>query len=82
METLIITGASRGIGAAVACLAAKNYAVVVNYARDEAAAADVVRQITSAGGRAFAIRADVSVEQDVGVYLRKLRGSWGRFVRW
>ncbi len=65
MDTLIITGASRGIGAAVARLAAKQYSIVVNYGRDEAAAAEVVRQITSGGGRAVAIRADVSVERDV-----------------
>jgi NAD(P)-dependent dehydrogenase (short-subunit alcohol dehydrogenase family) len=65
MDTLIITGASRGIGAAVARLAAKQHSVVVNCVRDEAAASEVVRQITSAGGRAVAIRADVSVEQDV-----------------
>ena len=65
MDTLIITGASSGIGAAVARLAAKQYSIVVNYARDEGAASEVVRQITSAGGRAVAICADVSVEQDV-----------------
>lgn len=65
MDTLIVTGASRGIGAAVARLASKQYSIVVNYARDEAAAAEAVRQITSAGGRAVAFRADVSVEQDV-----------------
>jgi NAD(P)-dependent dehydrogenase (short-subunit alcohol dehydrogenase family) len=65
MDTLIITGASRGIGAAVARLAAKQYSIVVNYLRDEAAATAVVRQITWTGGRAVAIQADVSVEQDV-----------------
>jgi NAD(P)-dependent dehydrogenase (short-subunit alcohol dehydrogenase family) len=65
MDTLIITGASRGIGAAVARIAARQYSVVVNYLRDEAAAAEVVRQIASAGGRAIAIQADVSFEQDV-----------------
>jgi len=65
MDTLIITGASRGIGAAVARMAAKQYSIAVNYSRDEAAAAEVVRRITSAGGRAVAICADVSVEQDV-----------------
>lgn len=65
MDTLIITGASRGIGAAVARLAAKQYSIVVNYVKDETAASEIVRQITSAGGRAAAIRADVSVEQDV-----------------
>lgn len=65
MDTLIVTGASRGIGAAVARLAAKQYSVVVNYARDEAAALEVLRQITSASGRAVAIQADVKVEADV-----------------
>jgi NAD(P)-dependent dehydrogenase (short-subunit alcohol dehydrogenase family) len=65
MDPLIITGASRGIGAAVARLAAKQYSIVVNYLRDEAAAAEVVRQIVSAGGRAIAIQADVSLDQDV-----------------
>ena len=65
MDTLIITGASRGIGAAVARLAAKQYSVVVNYSRDEAAASEVIRQISAAGGRAIAIQADVSVEKDV-----------------
>ena len=65
MDTLIVTGASRGIGAAVARLASKKYSVVVNYLRDEASASEVVQQIVSAGGRAVAIQADVSVEQDV-----------------
>ncbi len=65
MDTLIITGASRGIGAAVARLAARQYSVVVNYARDEAAASEVVRQLIAAGGRAVAVQADVSVEKDV-----------------
>jgi NAD(P)-dependent dehydrogenase (short-subunit alcohol dehydrogenase family) len=65
MDTLIITGASRGIGAAVARLAAKQFWIAVNYSRDEAAAAEVVRQIQSDGGRAVAIRGDVSAERDV-----------------
>jgi NAD(P)-dependent dehydrogenase (short-subunit alcohol dehydrogenase family) len=65
MDTLIITGGSRGIGAAVALLAARQFSIVVNYARDEVAAADVARQIELAGGRAVAIRADVSVEREV-----------------
>jgi NAD(P)-dependent dehydrogenase (short-subunit alcohol dehydrogenase family) len=65
METLIITGASRGIGAAVARLAAKRYSIVVNYSRDEAAALEVVRQVKTDGGRAVEIQADVSAEKDV-----------------
>jgi NAD(P)-dependent dehydrogenase (short-subunit alcohol dehydrogenase family) len=64
-ETLIITGGSRGIGAEVARLAAGHFSVVVNYVRNEATAADVVRQIKSQGGHAIAICGDVSVERDV-----------------
>jgi NAD(P)-dependent dehydrogenase (short-subunit alcohol dehydrogenase family) len=63
---VIVTGAARGIGAAVARLAgARGYAVAVNYVRDEKAALDVVRHIEGADGRAVAIRADVSSEDDV-----------------
>jgi NAD(P)-dependent dehydrogenase (short-subunit alcohol dehydrogenase family) len=65
MDTLIVTGGSRGIGAATARLAAKQYAIVANYSRAEGAASEVVRQIAEDGGRAIAIQADVSVEQDV-----------------
>ena len=62
----IVTGASRGIGAAIAkLLGANGYAVAVNYARDEAAAQSVVEDITGAGWRAVAIPADVSREADV-----------------
>ncbi len=61
----IITGASRGIGAATARMAAtRGYAVCVNYRRDRAAAEGVVHDIAAAGGRAIAVAADVSVEAD------------------
>ena len=64
--SLIITGASRGIGAATARLAAeRGYAVCVNYRANEAAARGVVSAIEAAGGRAVAVAADVSVEADV-----------------
>lgn len=63
---LVVTGASRGIGAAVALLAgARGYTVAVNFVRDETAAQDVVHRITAAGGRALAIQADVADEDDV-----------------
>jgi NAD(P)-dependent dehydrogenase (short-subunit alcohol dehydrogenase family) len=64
--TLIITGASRGIGAAVAKLAAtRGYAVCVNFRSDESEARKVVSEIESTGGRAVAIHADVASEADV-----------------
>jgi NAD(P)-dependent dehydrogenase (short-subunit alcohol dehydrogenase family) len=62
----IITGASRGIGAATAILAGgRGYAVCVNYLRNEEAARKVVEAIERAGGRALAVAADISREEDV-----------------
>lgn len=59
-KILLITGASRGIGAATARLAGRRgYDVAVNYVRDAAAAEAVVADVTAAGGRAVAIKADV-----------------------
>jgi len=60
-KVAIVTGASKGIGAAVAkTLAAKGAAVVVNYASSKAGADAVVEAITSAGGQAIAVQGDVS----------------------
>ena len=65
-RVLLITGASRGIGAETAKLAAaRGYAVCVNYRSNAAAAAQVVSTIEAAGGRAIAVQADVAVEADV-----------------
>ena len=65
-KVIVITGASRGIGAATARLAgARGYAVCVNYLKNQAAADRVVADIVSAGGQAIAIAADVSVETEV-----------------
>jgi NAD(P)-dependent dehydrogenase (short-subunit alcohol dehydrogenase family) len=64
--TLVVTGASRGIGAAIAKLAgARGYSVAVNYATGKAEAQAVVEQIESAGSHACAIQADVSRDEDV-----------------
>lgn len=66
MKTILITGASRGIGAATALLAAQQgYAVAVNYLRNKSAADEIVGRITGAGGTATAIQADVSREEEV-----------------
>jgi NAD(P)-dependent dehydrogenase (short-subunit alcohol dehydrogenase family) len=65
-EVIIVTGASRGIGAATALLAAqRGYLVCVNFRANRMAADAVVRAIESAGGRAIGIAADVSSEPDV-----------------
>jgi len=63
---LVVTGGSRGIGAATALLAAqRGYAVAVNYRKDGKAAGQVVEQIVQGGGRAIALAADVAVEKEV-----------------
>src|SRR5690606_20773418 len=60
------TGASRGIGAATAILAAANgFAVAVNYHKNREAAEKVVEEIRAKGGTAIAIQADISKEEDV-----------------
>jgi NAD(P)-dependent dehydrogenase (short-subunit alcohol dehydrogenase family) len=65
-QVLLVTGGSRGIGAATALLgAAKGYAVAVNYTAQPAAADEVVRRIRAGGGRAIAVRADVAQEDQV-----------------
>jgi NAD(P)-dependent dehydrogenase (short-subunit alcohol dehydrogenase family) len=65
-EVLLVTGGSRGIGAAVALLAAaRGYAVAVNYASNAKAADEVVRAIGSQGGLAIALQADVAREDDI-----------------
>jgi NAD(P)-dependent dehydrogenase (short-subunit alcohol dehydrogenase family) len=66
LGTLIVTGSSRGIGAAVAALAGeRGYAVAVNFRTGEAEAKKVVDAIAAAGGRAAAIQADVAREEEI-----------------
>ena len=65
-QIALITGGSRGIGAAAAHLAAsRGYSVCVNYRKNAAAAEQVVAAIQERGGTAIAVAADVSVEDDV-----------------
>ena len=64
-RTAIVTGASRGIGRAIAtALGRAGWSVVVNYVRDERAAHEVVHDISAAGGRAIAIQGDVANTED------------------
>lgn len=65
-KIIVITGGSRGIGAATARLAAsRGYNVCVNYHRNQTAAASIVGEIEAIGGKAIAVQADVSLESDV-----------------
>jgi NAD(P)-dependent dehydrogenase (short-subunit alcohol dehydrogenase family) len=66
LETCVVTGGSRGIGAATARLAAaRGYAVCINYRHHHGAAGELVSEIEREGGRALAVQADISVERDV-----------------
>jgi NAD(P)-dependent dehydrogenase (short-subunit alcohol dehydrogenase family) len=80
-EVLLVTGGSRGIGAATALLAArKGYAVAVNYTRNEAAAQDVVRSIRAGGGRAEAMQGDVADEAQVLALFAQVDSRLGRLT--
>jgi NAD(P)-dependent dehydrogenase (short-subunit alcohol dehydrogenase family) len=80
-EVLLVTGASRGIGAATALLAAhRGYAVAVNYTRNEEAANAVVRAIEAAGGKAIAIQADVASEAETLAMFAKCDEKLGRLT--
>jgi NAD(P)-dependent dehydrogenase (short-subunit alcohol dehydrogenase family) len=80
-QVLLVTGGSRGIGAATAILAAsKGYAVAVNYTSNEAAARQVVGTIRSAGGKAVAIRGDVAEESQVLELFHQVDVQLGRLT--
>jgi NAD(P)-dependent dehydrogenase (short-subunit alcohol dehydrogenase family) len=78
-QVLLVTGASRGIGAATALLAARaGWSVAVNYTANPLAADDVVRQIRAGGGTAIAVKADVAREDEVLAMFEKVDAKLGR----
>jgi 3-oxoacyl-[acyl-carrier protein] reductase len=75
----VVTGASKGIGAAIAKhLAAEGAAVVVNYASSKAGADRVVAEITAQGGRAVAVQADVAKQADIRRLFAEAKKAFGR----
>ena len=74
----VITGASRGIGAATALVLAKGFRVVVNYRASAQQAEEVVAAIGEVGGEAVAIRADVTAPADVAAMADETEQRWGR----
>lgn len=80
-HVVLITGASRGIGAATALLAARRgYAVAVNYTANSLAADEVVRQIRQGGGTAITVQADVADEAQVLAMFEKVDAKLGRLT--
>ena len=78
-KSAIVTGASGGIGRAVAKrLADDGFAVVVNYAGNAARADDVVAEITAAGGRALSVQADVASAPDVARLFKQAGDAFGK----
>jgi len=77
-KVLLVTGGSRGIGAATCILAAqKGWAVAVNYTAHSKAADDVVAQIKKAGGEAMPVQADVANEEQVLAMFENVRHTLG-----
>lgn len=80
-KTVLITGGSRGIGAATALMAAsQGYAVAVNFASNSLAADEVVRQIRAGGGQAITVQADVASEREVIAMFEKIDARFGRLT--
>jgi 3-oxoacyl-[acyl-carrier protein] reductase len=78
-QVAIITGASRGIGRAIAiALASEGANIVVNYASSSGAADELVSEITNSGGNAIALQADVSQADQVDTLISSVMEKWGR----
>ena len=82
-KALLVTGGSRGIGAATALLAARSgWSVAVNYAANSLAADEVVRSIRADGGTAMAVQADVADEAQVLAMFKKIDAKLGPLGVW
>ena len=80
-KVLLVTGGSRGIGAATALLAAQNgWSVAVNYTAHSLAADEVVRQIRAMGGQAMSVQADVAEEDQVLRMFEHIDAKFGRLT--
>lgn len=78
MDTVLITGASRGIGRATALLAAqRGWPIAVNYRNDGEAAAETAAEVRKRGARATIVRGDVSVEADVVGMFKQAQADLG-----
>ena len=80
-KVLLVTGGSRGIGAATALLAAQSdWAIAVNYTANSLAADEVVRQIRASGGQAMSVQADVADEAQVLRMFEHIDAKFGRLT--
>ena len=82
-QTALVTGGGRGIGRAIAlALAESGLEVVVNYSSSAAAAEEVVSAITASGGKAYALQANVSEEDDVDGLIKKASNAAVGWMCW